>query len=635
MRFPSLEFILQSAKTAAKRFPLSLFVAVLATGLAISLVHEKNDWVNLTRLNLMLTAALGIPLYFSVGVLSEKKILKGIQKPLGYLVATLVLILIFLNFPVRDAPENTHAPYIRYIVYFLAIHLVVAFSPYLANKDLNVFWNYNKVLFIRLVTGAFYSFVLFLGLTLALGAVHLLFKLNITPEFYLRLFLVVVGIFNTWFFLSGIPEDFSKSESESNFPRELKVFSQYLLLPLLSVYLVILYAYGAKIILTWDWPSGIVTYMIIAVSILGVFTNLLLFPFQNSENNLWMKKFFKVYYFLLVPLIVLLFVAVGIRVGQYGITVNRYIIILLGIWLSLISFYFILGFKNLKTIPISLSLFMLIGSFGPWGMFAISEKSQLNRLKTMLEGSGILREGKIQNEVIWDMDTKGNLQGEKLGNIQKIKPKDLGEVSSILKYLGDFHGFGKLKRWFDQDLSQLISQASANKEPWEKPDPATLYMETMGLRLDFGPLEGKNGLLPIVLMAKSQNQTEISGFDYLIHYTWFAAEPKEALVTELGKNRLDVNFPSDIDEKLVMIWNDKTLTLDIKPWILDLIAQRNLHSKFDFEQEALTLEKEFEGLKVRFLFSTIQLNQQEEKTRVEFVNVKLLIGTMSIANSEK
>lgn len=628
MKFPSLNFILQSAKTATRRFPLSLIVAILATTIAILLTNPGNDWENLTRLNLMLTAALGIPLYFSVGILSEKKSLSGIQKSIGYLAATLVLILIFLNFPVRDTPENTLAPYIRYLVYFLAIHLMVAFSPYLKDKDLNAFWNYNKVLFIRLVSGAFYSFALFLGLTLALGAVHLLFDLDISAEVYLRLFLVVVGIFNTWFFLSGIPEDLSKTECQSDYPKELKVFSQYILLPLLSVYLVILYAYGAKIILTWDWPRGIVAYMIIAVAVLGVFTNLLLFPFQKSEDNLWIKKFFRAYYFLLTPLIVLLFVAVGIRVDEYGITVNRYIIILLGIWLSLISFYFVFGFKNLKTIPISLSLFMLFGSFGPWGMFAVSEKSQLNRLRTMLEDSQILIEGKIQNEVVWELDEKGNLKGQKLGNIQKIKTEDLEEVSSILKYLGDYHGFGKLKNWFEQDLSQVIALASTDKEPWEKPDPVTVFAETMGLRLDFGNMEVKNGQEVIVLMALDQNQTRVTGFDYLVDLTFSAMESEKALEIQLDENLLGISIPKDLDKELMVTWNNKNFAVDIKPWIMELIEQHRLQPNVDFDSDTLTLEKDLDGLKVKFIFSTINLRKQEGKTIIDFSAFKLLIRKM-------
>ena len=160
---------------------------------------------------------------------------------------------------------------------------------------------------------------------------------------------------------------------------------------------------------TWDWPRGIVTYLIIAISILGIFTNLLLFPYQKEKEGGWIKSFYKAFYYLLIPLTALLFIAIWIRIEDYGLTVNRYIIVLMGIWLGLISLYFILGFKSIKTVPISLAVAMLLASFGPWGMFSWSERNQVRRLENILTESGILENGRIKNEVSWKKSSDSTL----------------------------------------------------------------------------------------------------------------------------------------------------------------------------------------------------------------------------------
>ena len=77
---------------------------------------------------------------------------------------------------------------------------------------------------------------------------------------------------------------------------------------------------------------------------------------------------------------------------------------------------------------------------------------------------------------------------------------------------------------------------------------------------------------------------------------------------------------------MTVTWNEKNLEINIKPWILSFLVQSNLQSKFDFDQEAMHLEKDFEGLKFRFIFSNINLIKEKDKTRVDFVEAKLLIG---------
>jgi hypothetical protein len=90
---------------------------------------------------------------------------------------------------------------------------------------MNALWQFNKSLFIRVLTSALYSGVLFAGLALAMLAVDKLFDININEKYYLDLWVVSAGIFNTWFFLSGVPSTISSLEDVTDYPKGLKIFT--------------------------------------------------------------------------------------------------------------------------------------------------------------------------------------------------------------------------------------------------------------------------------------------------------------------------------------------------------------------------------------------------------------------------
>ena len=64
MKFPTLQRLNEESLRAAHRFPLSLLSSILATILLIYIVEKDSFTDNLPLLNLLMTFALGIPLFF-------------------------------------------------------------------------------------------------------------------------------------------------------------------------------------------------------------------------------------------------------------------------------------------------------------------------------------------------------------------------------------------------------------------------------------------------------------------------------------------------------------------------------------------------------------------------------------------
>jgi hypothetical protein len=519
MKLPSLQYLAQSAGKSFLRFPCTVLSAVVGVGVGVYLTEFYDEISNVFPLiNLMLTAGLGIGLFFCVDVYSNNKGYERNKRLLLDLIVFVILAALYFTLPDSDSTQNTSLPYIRYSIYAISIHLVVAFIPFLDKGRLNGFWNYNKILFLRFLASLLYSGFLYGGLALALGSLDFLFDIDLHNELFLDMFIVIAGLFNTWFFISGIPETFHSLEEIREYPKGIKIFSQYVLLPLLILYLLILYIYAGKIVTLWSWPKGIVSYLIACVAVLGILTLLLMFPFGNLSGNTWIKKFSKWYYFILFPLVILLFIAIGMRVADYGITINRYSILLLGVWLTIVCSYFSFGRASIKFIPVSLAIILVAVSFGYWGIFSVSERSQVRRLEKILAQGNILKDQKVQNEVVWRKDSLSALYATTYENANESVLNDSlhNEVMSIFDYLDDHHGFSRIRNWYHQDIDSIVKLSNEGKTRWSKMNEAEVYMRTMGL--EYGHKYGTsiNYEFTNSFASDAHPVTSVLGYDYVV-----------------------------------------------------------------------------------------------------------------------
>lgn len=373
-----------------KRFPLTLLSSAIATGIIIYRVYlEKNLEIQQGRE--LLTFGLGIPLFCALELRAERE---PRRKYIFWLVG-LVILAAYFFFP-RQLTEDTVIAFpfaVRSITLVVVFHLLVAVLPYLGTSNHDGFWSYNKNLFLSILTATLYTVTLFVGLSLALLALKALFNLEVPDKSYayLAFFLNVFG--NTYLFLKNIPE-LAVSDADRQYPKGLKLFTQYVLLPLVAIYLVILICYELKIVFQWSLPEGWVSYLVLASGVFGILAFLLLYPIR--EGKAWIQQFTKLFYWLLIPLVLLMFVAISVRVNQYGFTELRYLVLLLCIWLMGISVYFIWSKKDhIIYIPLTLLLLGLLFAYSPLSGFMVSEWHQKHRLNQTLEKNKLINKGKL------------------------------------------------------------------------------------------------------------------------------------------------------------------------------------------------------------------------------------------------
>lgn len=446
MTFPSLKNLQQSLYRVLKRFPFEMLFAFIATLAAIayieleSLNYLKESWCK----RVLMAAVLGLVISLATTLFCESRSIKTPQKLIYNLIAALLTAMLFFTFD----PLVNAADVIRFFLLTLAGHLLVAFAAFTKPDAIQGFWQFNKTLFLHFLTSMLYSAALFAGIAAALGAMNLLFGVDFKHDTFYILWVCITGIFNTVFFLSGIPEDFSKLNQDFSYPKGLKIFTQYVLIPLATLYVVILLAYEIKILIQWSLPKGLVSNLILGYAVFGILSLLLIFPIREKAENKWIKTFARTFYFLMLPLLLLLFIALGTRITLYGLTEPRYFLTLLACWLLFITLYFLLSKKqNIKVIPISLFLLTLFSIYGPQSAFSVSTYSQKTILLRIFKDNHAFQDGKMLR-------------------INKISKKNGEKAIATLEYLIGHNDFDVLQPYATEDLKAVSDSLSKIKDSY-------------------------------------------------------------------------------------------------------------------------------------------------------------------------
>jgi hypothetical protein len=586
MKFPSIQQILQHAVRTFKRFPLVLINAMVGTIAVVILVDHEGPPQATFLFNIMMAAILGIPLLTGFALLAEK------QKwnrwiALGWQIFGLVLLVGYGFLIPSDLWEAPAIHILRTILIAIGLHLFVSFAPFTAAGETNGFWHYNKILLLRVIITTVYITVLYAGLALALAALDNLFGMNVPGKRYAELWFMILGVCATWTFLAGIPEKLDQLEAATDYPKGIKIFAQYILLPLVLVYLLILYAYLTKILIAWDWPQGWVGRLILGFATTGIFSILLLYPVRNLTENVWIRTAGRWFYVVMIPLVIMLLLALWRRISEYGITESRYIGIALGIWLGGIVLYFVLSrVKSIKAIPVSMSILALIISFGPWSAFSVSEKSQVDRLQEFLTKNTILVDGRIQKASA------------------TIPQHDAQQISSILAYLHDIHGYSRIQSWFAESLTE-----DSTGEQLHCKEPA-LVAKLMGIEFVNVWYSGSSN--EIWLRSNQSEVINVQGYDRMIRQQHIS-------VNQENRQYHDSHFYYWVYPKIDTItfvftadgMSPDSLTVELNPLFNQLFTEYGKANVDNIQSEKMMLAAENPNLKIKIYFRYIRLHREE------------------------
>ena len=412
-------FQINDLSKTTKRFVLpvlcSLFQTIILIGLGFNIFDKDLNPIIITLLFSFSTAFYA---FTSLKIFSESHGWK-VKKYFSFS-ALFFLIILLIEFYTKH--------YGKLLLGF-GLFLSISVAPFLSKESDNIsYCNFSFALNNGIFFSLLASAILSLGSCAILASIDYLFDLTIIPQVYVSLLVLYFFFFANLYFLSGIKQDWDNKTYL--YPSGIKFITNFILIPLITTYSIILYAYIIKISILRELPKGVLAIMISSFGIFGVLTHFSSYPLAKEGNKL--VRVFSQYFYhsLLIPL-GLLFFAILKRVKEYGVTEDRYLIILIGLWLLISCIHTIYTkAKNLKFVTICLSVMLIVASFGPWGIEGFSKFSQVKRLENLLKKEGILVDGKI-------VKTTNN-----------VSDKSSREISNIVDYISKTNNLEEIKEWF-------------------------------------------------------------------------------------------------------------------------------------------------------------------------------------------
>ncbi|MDD2586119.1 MAG: DUF4153 domain-containing protein [Syntrophomonadaceae bacterium] len=410
------------------RFPLTAVCLVCATALLCYMIsqHQAPD---LIIQKLMYTFVLGAFIGVTAQFVCERFSALSKLRIAAYLISILLIVGYYLI--ILPAPGISFDVTVRSLVAIFAMFCAFIWVPSFKGR-----FDFNNVALIHLKAAfisVLYSGVLSMGCAAIIAAIHtLLFRIN--NDAYGYMMAIIWVLFATVYYLSLLPHFNSADAAEqenardaSEYPQFLEVLISYIAIPLVGIYTLVFAAYFIKILVTLNWPSGQLGGMVLAYAAAGLIIYILASNLENRFTALYRLLFPRV----LIPIVIMQFVSVGIRLNAYGITESRYYVTLFGIF-SLVCAVLLI-FKPVKRngiIALLAAVIAIISVIPPIDAFTISRVSQINRLEKILVTEGLL----VDEKIIARADAS-----------EKVKV----ETTSILTYL-DNRDYIKYVKWLPE-----------------------------------------------------------------------------------------------------------------------------------------------------------------------------------------
>ena len=357
--------------------------------------------------------------------------------------------------------------------------LLVGLAGHLGRGESNAtFWLFNHRLWFGALLALVAAVLFGAGLSIIHGTLNLLFGLHVPAKWHDYIWTVSLGLVAPVSFLAFAPRSFADPitpREESEFTvRAIAALVKFVLVPLLLVYTATLCAYAIKIVLAWELPKGTLGAMVVGYLLVGAATLLVGYPSREKGAPV-VSLFWRYWVWLGALPVVLLFIAVWRRISDYGVTDQRYLMVLIGVWALLLGGFRIIRGSDfdLRLVPGVLALLLAAASFGPGGAVGFSVMSQKSELSSILTEKGMLADGKVVRQ------PEGNAGGGLLGT-------DAARVRGIEWYLNTHRSLSLLAPWFE---GQPNDPFASGKKPEET---ARELLVALGLRPAIGNVSGSS-----------------------------------------------------------------------------------------------------------------------------------------------
>lgn len=388
MKIKNIVTVSEDLTHMLRRFPLAVLMVALLTFGALTLAHGgSNDYIHVVRY-------IGGPIFAGYISVILYLIGEGRDRPVPVLIHITILIAVLVASWFHEA--------LRFNVWMGigAAVLYLGSAPFRKKpQDNDSAWDFTHRIWVGAIFATVGSILFALGILFINEAVRALFDVRLNDLLFDWVMPIGLAGLAPLYWLSTIDDPNSLSSEDSLrqpgfISRAVGFMGVWLLAPLVLVFAAILLAYGVQIIMRGEIPNGQTAELVTPFLIIGTLTWLVLDPAFIREKRI-AKIFRGIWFWAMIPAALLLAVSVFIRVKDFGITPERYLLGLCVLWAILISLWAIIRKKDrrdLRTIPSLAAMLLAVGSFGPLGAYGISSISQKARVNSVINTADVMTE---------------------------------------------------------------------------------------------------------------------------------------------------------------------------------------------------------------------------------------------------
>lgn len=383
MKLKFISTLKESLISVAKRFPVALAYIVALTVLLFEMIcQEEEHWIMLYFLSAGFLFSLMIHLWGEE--IEDKRTFWSVMAIGNILLA---IDAFYLN---SITPEHNVNPIIlaRLAVY-VAFTIGCIYLQFWKNKD-DMESSYFGLEFVKnILTVVSVSIIMTIGLEILFFGSLQLFNISYEGEWAIKVELAIAVIMLQFLasviILSRIPQGGNKHNRDIELSKFYISVLRYLFIPLIICYMVVLYVYMFKIILTWELPQGTLTKMV-SIMMFGLsIVIVLLYPVIKKGGNNYERFVARWLPLIALPLVILMTVGIVRRLSDYGITANRLYVLTLNIWFYFVCIgLFLSRTRRIYWVPVTFGILFLLSSAQPLNYIEIEHRIVKNRLNELL-----------------------------------------------------------------------------------------------------------------------------------------------------------------------------------------------------------------------------------------------------------
>ena len=270
------------------------------------------------------------------------------------------------------------------IAYIIAIVLLIIGKEPLGNEP------YGQNILdtvINVAAGFIIGFLLIAIVEIIIASVNFLFDLDLNEKWFTDPMAFIAFVIIPLLCCSFVS---TNSYKEAN-GKILKIVIDYILSPALIIYTAILYIYIGRIALRWELPNGGVAYIVAIFMAVGLVCHL----FRLLVEKRHFEWFYKAFPFIAIAPLILLWIGVLRRIGEYGLTDARFYLVILSALLTIFTAMLVKDkTRNFQLMTLILALSAILFTYIP-GIRAkdFGIRSQKARLERILPN--VLVDGKF------------------------------------------------------------------------------------------------------------------------------------------------------------------------------------------------------------------------------------------------